>query len=264
MLVLRLGCRRMGTGLIFLLVGGALFCSCQSKKIPADSSSDTAAADEENHEGHVLRHAVFFAFHPTSAEADVQAVVDSFRQLPTKIPEIMEFQSGINNSPEGRDDGFTHCFFLTFADEDGRSVYTPHPAHAGEFADVLRPHMADVFVMDYWGTPHEPMERELKHAVFFKFRDDASPDQIHEVEEAFAALPSTLDLIQHFEWGINNSPENNDDGFTHCFVLTFGSEADRDAYLTAPEHVAFVTLLKPVLDKARVLDFWGERSGGSE
>ena len=48
----------------------------------------------------------------------------------------------------------------------GGSAYLPHPAHSGDFADVLRPHMDKVFVIDYWGTAYAPMEKELKHASF--------------------------------------------------------------------------------------------------
>lgn len=206
--------------------------------------------------GQVLRHAVFFSFKEESTEEDVAGVAEAFAALPSKIEEIIDFQWGPNNSPEGKDDGFTHCFFLTFADAAGREVYIPHDAHAGEFADVLRPHMADVFVIDYWATPPETKpESELKHAVFFKFKDDAAAEDVAAVEEAFAALPSKIDAIKAFEWGTNNSPEGKDDGFTHCFMVTFADEAGREEYLPHPDHLAFVEVLKPVLDKVRVLDF---------
>ena len=120
--------------------------------------------------------------------------------------------------------------------------------------------MKDVFVIDYWGTPSEAeIDRELKHAVFFKFKDDADPAAVNKVEEAFAALPSKIDAIKAFEWGVNNSPESNDDGFTHCFMVTFDSEEGREAYLPHPDHLAFVEVLKPVLDKVRVLDFWEQQ-----
>jgi hypothetical protein len=215
--------------------------------------------ENEVREGQVLRHAVYFKFKDTSSDAEVQSVEDAFRGLPAKIDVITEFQSGTNNSPEGLDDGFSHCFLLTFKDTAGRSTYIPHPAHKGDFADVLRPHMAGVFVFDYWGTPYEAMPKELKHSVFFKFKDDADPQAIKQVEEAFAALPSKIDSIKHFEWGLNNSPEGKADGFTHCFMVTFDSEEGREAYLPHPDHKAFVEVLKPVLDKVRVLDFWGDR-----
>lgn len=220
---------------------------------------DNTQAMEQTHDGQVLRHAVFFSFKASSTAADVEKVVAAFRALPAQISAIVDFQSGTNNSPEGLDDGFTHCFLLTFGDEEGRAEYLPHPAHSGEFADVLRPHMDKVFVIDYWGTPYEPMEKELKHAVFFKFKDGAAAEDVRKVEEAFAALPSKIDTIKHFEWGVNNSPEKHDHGFTHCFMLTFDSEDGRETYLPHPDHKAFGGVLQPVLDKVRVLDFWGER-----
>lgn len=248
----------------------SLCCSCTSNTTTPSSSSESEdtvstgsgtkmVAEAEGHDGKVLRHAVFFSFKPESSEADVQSVVDAFRVLPAKIDTITEFQSGVNNSPEGLDDGFTHCFLLTFNDEAGRETYIPHPSHSGEFADVLRPHMDKVFVIDYWGTPYEPMKNELKHAVFFKFKDDAPAAEVKKVEDAFAALPSKIDTIKQFEWGLNNSPEKHDHGFTHCFMVTFDSDAGREAYLPHEDHLAFVEVLKPVLDKVRVLDFWGER-----
>ena len=117
--------------------------------------------------------------------------------------------------------------------------------------------MKDVFVIDYLGTPSKnTVPKELKHAVFFKFKDDASPDAVRKVEQAFAEQPYKIDSIKAFEWGINNSPEGKDDGFTHCFMVTFDSEAGRGEYLPHPAHTAFVEVLKPVLDKVRVLDFW--------
>ena len=82
-------------------------------------------------------------------------------------------------------------------------------------------------------------------------------EDVERVEEAFAALPSKIDEIKAFEWGKDNSPEGKNDGFTHCFLVTFDSEEGRSVYLSHPEHVAFTKLLAPV-DKVRVLDFWAE------
>lgn len=214
-----------------------------------------ATVNDESTAGKVLRHAVFFSFKEESSEEDVAGIVDAFRELPSKITEIIDFEWGTNNSPEGLNDGFTHCFLLTFADESGRAAYLPHAAHKA-FGDVLRPHMDKVFVIDYWGTPSETtVETPLRHAVFFRFKEDAAAEDIAAVEEAFAALPEKIDTIKAFEWGRNNSPEKHDAGFTHCFMVTFDSEEGRDAYLPHAEHLAFVDVLKPVLDAPRVLDF---------
>lgn len=210
-------------------------------------------------DGKVLRHAVFFSFKEESSKEDIQSVVDAFRELPSKIEEITDFQWGVNNSPEGANDGFTHCFLLTFKDEAGRAAYLPHEAHKA-FGDVLRPHNDKVFVLDYWGNADvEPLEKELKHAVFFRFKKGATKEEIQKVEAAFAELPSKIDTIKRFEWGINNSPERHAAGFTHCFMVSFDSEEGRAAYLPHPEHLAFVEIVKPVLDAPRVLDFWAQK-----
>ena len=218
------------------------------------SQKDTAMPPAST-QNKVLRHAVFFAFKEDSSEDDIAGVVAAFRELPAKIPEIVDFEWGTNNSPEGLNDGFTHCFLLTFADESGRAAYLPHAAHKA-FGDVLRPHMDKVFVIDYWGEPADTTIRTpLRHAVFFRFKADAAAEDIAAVETAFATLPEKIDTIKAFEWGTNNSPESHDAGFTHCFLVTFDSAEGRAAYLPHPEHLKFVELLKPVLDAPRVLDF---------
>jgi opacity protein-like surface antigen len=98
----------------------------------------------------------------------------------------------------------------------------------------------------------------LQHVVAFKFKEDASRSRIEEVEKAFAELPGKIKVIQHFEWGTNVSPEKLDKGFTHGFILTFKTAADRDAYLVHPDHKAFGNLVGPVLADVFVIDFWAE------
>ena len=224
-----------------------------------DDKKKSTPVMSEGKPGQVLRHAVFFGFQEGSTEEQITEVVDAFRALPSKIEEIIDFGWGVNNSPEDHDDGYTHCFLLTFKDNAGRETYIPHPDHKA-FGATLGPIRDKVFVMDYWGTPPEnPVATPLRHAVFFKFKDDARPEDIKAVEDAFAELPSKIDSIKEFEWGLNNSPEGKDEGFTHCFMVTFESDEGRAAYLPHPEHEAFVKVLLPVLDKVRVLDFQAEK-----
>lgn len=102
-------------------------------------------------------------------------------------------------------------------------------------------------------------KKELRHVVMFKFKDGTSPENIKEVENAFRELPKKIKEIKRFEWGINNSPEKHDNGFTHVFLLTFKSEEDRAAYLPHPDHKAFGKVLGPFLDKVMVLDYWAEK-----
>jgi hypothetical protein len=99
----------------------------------------------------------------------------------------------------------------------------------------------------------------LRHVVLFKFKDGTSKEQIKAVEDAFRALPGKISAIQGFEWGTDVSPEGKSLGFTHCFLVTFRSEADRDAYLPHPAHKAFGSTLRPVLDKVLVVDYWAKQ-----
>jgi len=98
----------------------------------------------------------------------------------------------------------------------------------------------------------------LRHVVLFKFKDTATPAQIRQVEDAFRSLPGKISEVKTFEWGTNVSPENLAQGFTHCFLLSFSSDKDRDAYLVAPAHKEFGALLRPNLDQVLVVDFWAQ------
>jgi len=99
-------------------------------------------------------------------------------------------------------------------------------------------------------------DKLLRHVVLFKFKEDADSAGIRAVEKAFSDLPNKIPQIYSYEWGVNNSPEGLDKGFTHCFFVTFKSEEDRAVYLPHPDHLAFVEVLKPVLDDVLVLDYW--------
>src|SRR5688572_8116376 len=85
----------------------------------------------------------------------------------------------------------------------------------------------------------------LRHVVLFKFKDDATKEQVQEIVTAFQGLPKKIDGITAFEWGTNNSPEGLAEGFTHCFVVTFKDTASRDAYLPHQAHKDFVAVLRP-------------------
>src|SRR5688500_5808021 len=79
-------------------------------------------------------------------------------------------------------------------------------------------------------------KRTLYHVVSFKFKPTATPQQIKAVETSFVELKNKIPTITSLHWGTNVSPEKHDKGFTHCFVLTFASEKDRDDYLPHPAH----------------------------
>lgn len=96
----------------------------------------------------------------------------------------------------------------------------------------------------------------LRHVVLFKFKDESKPEDVKKVEDAFAELSDKISLIKDFEWGTNSSPENLNQGLTHCFFVSFSSDKDRDDYLIHPDHKAFVEVLRPHLDRVTVVDYW--------
>ena len=99
----------------------------------------------------------------------------------------------------------------------------------------------------------------LRHVVLFKFKDGTSSQQVREIEDAFRALPDKIDAICDFEWGTDVSIENRHQGFTHCFLVTFRSEADRAEYIPHPDHKEFGKILGPHLDKVLVVDYWATK-----
>ncbi len=95
----------------------------------------------------------------------------------------------------------------------------------------------------------------IRHVVLLRFHEQAPAERRAEVAAAFAALRTTLPLVQALEWGVNASPEGLDKGYTHCFLVSFANEADRDAYLPHPTHQAFVEQAKPWLAEVLVVDY---------
>jgi hypothetical protein len=100
------------------------------------------------------------------------------------------------------------------------------------------------------------MKRVLRHVVMFQFKQGIGEPKIREIEAAFASLPGKIEVIRDFEWGRDVSVEGKAGGFSHCFLVTFASEADRDTYLPHPAHQEFVALVRPNVEKSLVLDYW--------
>jgi uncharacterized protein YnzC (UPF0291/DUF896 family) len=103
----------------------------------------------EKKEQKMLRHVVLFSFKSSSTAADVKKIEEAFKALPGKIKEIKDFEWGTNNSPENLAQGFSHCFFVSFASEKDREIYLPHPDHKA-FVAIAGPHIDKVLVLDYW------------------------------------------------------------------------------------------------------------------
>jgi hypothetical protein len=123
-------------GILVLLVMGI---SCVVGPLPI------LASDKES-----VRHLVVFKYKQGTTEAQIQQVTKAFRDLKNTIPGILTFEYGVNNSPEGKNHGFTYVYLLTFVNAQARDAYLPHPEHK-KFGALLTKLgvLEDVFVIDY-------------------------------------------------------------------------------------------------------------------
>ncbi len=96
-----------------------------------------------------LVHMVSFKFKDSSTKQDRTQVEKAFAALNKKIPQIISYEWGTNNSPEGLNKGFTHGFVLTFHSNQDRDDYLIHPHHKA-FGALVGPLLEDVFVVDFW------------------------------------------------------------------------------------------------------------------
>ncbi|MBV8880165.1 MAG: Dabb family protein [Planctomycetaceae bacterium] len=96
----------------------------------------------------VLRHVVLFKFKADAKPEQIRHVEEEFRALKSRIPGVQDLEWGTNVSPEGLNQDFTHCFFVTFADAKARDAYLPHAAHQ-DFVKILKPILDKVLVVDY-------------------------------------------------------------------------------------------------------------------
>jgi hypothetical protein len=97
-----------------------------------------------------VRHVVVFKYKPGTTPEQIKQVTDAFRDLGTKIPGIVGFETGVNDSPDKKNLDFTHVYMLTFEDAAARDAYLPHPEHK-KFGQLLGQLgvVADVFVVDF-------------------------------------------------------------------------------------------------------------------
>ena len=101
---------------------------------------------------------------------------------------------------------------------------------------------------------------DLRHVVIFKFKETSSKASVDSVVNSFMGLAKKIPVIKSIEWGLNDSPENFHQGFTHCFVLTFSNKKDRDeVYQKHPAHMEFQKVLGPHMEKVFVVDYKAEK-----
>jgi Stress responsive A/B Barrel Domain len=90
-----------------------------------------------------------------SAEKVAKEIEDAFQELASlvgRVPGLLDYSGGANNSPELKARGFTHGFAMTFADAASRDAYLPHPLHmkaAQQLTAILQSGDDAVLVIDW-------------------------------------------------------------------------------------------------------------------
>lgn len=97
-----------------------------------------------------IRHFIAVQYKAGTTEAQIKQVTDAFRELQQKIPGIISFEHGVNDSPENLNRGFTHVYLLTFESTEARDEYLPHPEHK-KFGEMVKQLdiLEGLFVVDY-------------------------------------------------------------------------------------------------------------------
>jgi hypothetical protein len=126
-----------------LLLGGLLMAV-------APQAQTAPAAD-----GRVLKHLVMYKFKPETTPEQIQEVVTAFLGLRDKVNAnvgapgiVLDIQHGTNTSTEGKSDGLTHIFVVTFANESSLAQYIKHPAHDA-YVQIVKDRREKVVVFDY-------------------------------------------------------------------------------------------------------------------
>jgi Stress responsive A/B Barrel Domain len=101
--------------------------------------------------------------------------------------------------------------------------------------------------------------KQLRHIVLFKFKADANAEFFKMLEDEFRTMATVkIPQVKSYEWGTDVSKENLNHGYTHCFVLTFNSEEDRNIYVEHKAHLDFVALVKPHMEAVTMVVFWAQ------
>jgi len=103
----------------------------------------------------------------------------------------------------------------------------------------------------------------IVHIVLFEFKPNVPLATINDVCRRMLNLktecihPETKKpYVQSSSGGRDNSPEGQQGGFSHGFVVYFENEQDREYYLEKdPAHLAFVKTLDGIVQRGRVVDY---------
>jgi hypothetical protein len=95
----------------------------------------------------------------------------------------------------------------------------------------------------------------IRHIILIRFKSTAKIDEINELKASFESMPLKVEGVHSTEWGLNDSPEGKNKGYTHAVLMNFVDNAGRDNYLPHPEHDELKKIFGPILDDLVVFDY---------
>ncbi|MCM8541821.1 MAG: Dabb family protein [Lentisphaeraceae bacterium] len=102
-----------------------------------------------------------------------------------------------------------------------------------------------------------PMKQRVNHVVLCWLKESGNKvkrAQLVQISKDFKSIPGVLDVRAGEV--ITSSRDIVDSSYDVAIILSFHTEADLDAYLKHPDHVAAVkTIIKPFTKKVLVYDF---------
>ncbi|MDC4168401.1 MULTISPECIES: Dabb family protein [Vibrionaceae] len=95
----------------------------------------------------MIKRIIMLKFKVDAEQQAISDILSKMESLPSKIDGITSVDSGVDQSPEGMNKGFTHIVQLTFENKDARDSYLPHPDHES-IKQICMPILEDMLVFD--------------------------------------------------------------------------------------------------------------------
>jgi hypothetical protein len=95
-----------------------------------------------------VKHIALIKFKDGTSEEQINKLFDDLLDLSENVEGIEDYVSGPNMSPEGKSNGYTHGFIMTFANAAARDTYLGHAEHQ-KFQENAAPVVESVVVCDF-------------------------------------------------------------------------------------------------------------------
>ena len=96
-----------------------------------------------------IKRVVLFKFKSGTGDKTISEIFDGLSQLQDKIRGIKDFCGGAYSSSDGLNQGYSHGFVMTFADEAARDAFGSHEAHQDLVNGLIGPNIDGVLAFDF-------------------------------------------------------------------------------------------------------------------